>query len=206
MKSVALEAPLNYGSVWQDRGVGWWSDIHGRRPAIHASFAKWMAEKAGEFQTVLEVGCGAGVYPLKHFEMFGDAVYTGLDISAEGIKHCAAHSDSEFICADFLQYPLDRQFDLVFSHATVDHVYDPDEFLRRIVSATGKCAFVSAYAGYHENLGEHDMRWCPARGCYDTKLSVPRVNDLLGTMLTSGEYSVRPDSGEAIIEICRVTE
>ena len=62
--------------------------------------------------------------------------YTGLDFSESGIDYCKQNSDFEFIAGDFIKMDLSGKYDLVFSHAVIDHVYDPDLFLEKIAKAT----------------------------------------------------------------------
>ncbi|PCI61484.1 MAG: hypothetical protein COB34_01265, partial [Methylophilaceae bacterium] len=56
-----------------------------------------------DIRTVLEVGCGTGVYPIKHKELFQDKSYTGIDISKENIEYCKKKSKFDFECGDFIK-------------------------------------------------------------------------------------------------------
>ena len=87
---------------------------------------------------------------------------------------------------------LDKKYDLVYSHAVIDHVYDIDEFLRRIVKLCGKYAYVNAYRGFFPNLADHKMNWRDNDHCYYNDLSVTKTKKvLLDSGLSEDEFLIR---------------
>jgi len=93
----------------------------------------------------LEIGCGTGIYPINFRELFSDKSYSGINISESAIEHCKLHSNFDFYCGDYLQMNIEKKFDLVFSNAVIDHVYDIDLFLSKIIKSCKKHAYISAY-------------------------------------------------------------
>ncbi len=74
---------------------------------------------------LLDVGCGTKPYE----RLFGVSEYVGLDIDSEGSRERAIAD--EFY--DGKTFPFDDQaFDAVLCNQVLEHVFNPDEFLREI--------------------------------------------------------------------------
>lgn len=210
-----------YGQYWQntdnvnnDRYQEWFS----RRPLIHQDFMDFLKDKT-DIKTVLEIGCGTGIYPIKHRDLFNGIWYTGIDIGLPSIEHCKRNSDFTFICGDFIKMDLPERYDLVFSHAVIDHVYDINKFLAKIVQVCSRHAYISAYRGYFPDLERHKMTWNVADGCYYNDLSLHEAkialiqqgltdNEIILRRQASGlqlgqPYSIGLDGYETIIELRR---
>lgn len=183
------QRPMNYGEWWRTHphGAEWYQEIFTARQAIHDAFIAWVkateAATKDHFGAVLEVGCGcAVVYP----DIFAGRHYVGFDFSQKEIDWCVANRSQagrEFFCGDFLE-PADRpreNFDLVFSHAVVDHVYDIDLFVLACVS---KCKprgwiYLTAYRGWYPELSSHVYAWDDWTTCFYNSLSAHRVSQQL---------------------------
>ena len=191
-----------YGSEWKGAPDEWYRKIHDSNYLIHEDFIRYFNGKKSQIKSILEVGCGTGIYPVKNKEMFETFEYLGFDISQDAIDFCKKNSPYQFQCGDFIKDNLDRKFDLVFSHAVVDHVYDIDAFLKKIVDATKKFAFVNSYRGYFPDLKEHKMKWRDDQACYFNDISIPRVKQvLLGSGLTEDEFIIRSqDNGYGVLQ------
>jgi len=187
-----------YGEHWKPERIKWYEEIHSSNYLLHENFKKYLQEKNG-IQTVLEVGCGAGVYPIKNKNLFSNMKYTGIDFSDAAVSYCKNHSDFQFICGDFIKMNIITQYDLVFSHAVVDHVYDIDTFIRNIVAATKKYAYINSYRGYFLTLQKHKMNWFENEGIYYNDLSIPQIKStLLKCGLDSSEFIIRSqESGQS---------
>ena len=206
-----------YGEFWQekkDSGVTeFYDSLYEDRPLLHENFVNFVKSK-DNIKSVLEVGCGSGIYPIKFKEMFTGMSYTGLDFSESSVEYCKKNSDFEFVAGDFIKMDLQDKYDLVFSHAVIDHVYDPDKYLENIVKATKKYAYVSAYRGYFPDLKEHKMKWKNRIACYHNSLSANQLKNVLTNCgLGNDEFTIREQENgrhgfgksktETVIEINR---
>lgn len=180
-----------YGKNWQKVEPDFYFRIYKYRPLLHQNFLEYLKKK-DDIKTVLEIGCGAGTYPIEFKEYFDKKEYLGIDIGKPAIDYCKQNSDFEFLCGDIINIEMDKKFDLVFSHAVVDHVYDIDAFVKKIVGLSRKYVYISAYRGYFPNLSEHKMRWDNEKGCYYNDLSKKQLKKILiSGGLTEEEINIR---------------
>jgi len=182
----------NYGKIWQekfgDKQIQWYEGMHKSCLKMHDNFKEFIHENSPS--TILEVGCGAGYYPINLKELFVGKEYVGIDISETAIKFCRTKSSFNFICTDFLKKELNKKFDLVFSHALIDHVYDVDLFIEKIVESSKRFVYITAYRGYFPDLEKHVMRKNNVEGTYYNDISVKQVDRKLKKMgLGETEYS-----------------
>lgn len=180
-----------FGRYWQNKDYVFYEDIYKQTPKIHEYFQDWMS-KQNNIQTVMDVGCGAGVYGRT---IFKDIPYEGIDISEKAIELAKSKDKSKnhsYKTCDFISGSgFDKpKFDLVFSLSTIDHVYDPDEFLKKCIRISKKVVFVAAYWGYFPKLKSHQMEWHPETTCYQNKLSIRQLQYLLDNLKIS--YSIEP--------------
>lgn len=185
-----------YGKIWA-KNSEWYDEIHKSNPLLHEDFVRYLKGKK-DVKTVLEIGCGAGIYPIQMKELFAGKQYTGIDISETAIEYCKKNSEFEFICGDFIKTDITKKYDLVYSHAVVDHVYDIDVFISKIVKISKKYAYINSYRGYFPDLKKHKMTWDGHDGCYYNDLSIPQTREnLLKNGLTEGEFVIRSqESGQ----------
>ena len=116
----------------------------------------------------------------------------GIDISKPAIESCKKKSNFEFICSDFLKFDFDKKFDLVFSMAVIDHVYDIDLFLEKMIDLSTKYVYLNAYRGFDPNLDNHVMKWQKKVTCYHNQLSHKQIRNLfLKKGLDKNEFNIR---------------
>ena len=213
IKNSGIIGKEKYGKVWQekfgDEQVQWYEEMHNSCLKMHDAFHKFLMEKSPT--TVLEVGCGAGYYPRNLKDYFHGMQYTGTDISETAIEFCKSKSSFNFICTDFLKNNLNKKFDLVFSHALIDHVYDVDLFIEKIIDVSNRFAYVTAYRGYFPDLERHVMRRNNLEGSYYNDISIKQMSKKLTAIgLQEQEYSFdsikvaddgRDDDWQTIIKI-----
>ena len=213
IKNSGIIGKEKYGKIWQekfgDEQVQWYEKMHNSCLKMHDDFKKFLAEKSPT--TVLEVGCGAGYYPINLKELFSNIEYTGTDISETAIKFCKLKSPFNFICTDFLKNNLNKKFDLVFSHALIDHVYDVDLFVEKIIESSNRSAYITAYRGYFPDLEKHVMRRNNLEGTYYNDVSIKQLSKKFADMgLQEQEYSFssikvdnigRDDDWQTVIKI-----
>ena len=81
-----------YGnSEWGKADDNWYTSIHDSNYLLHENFIHYLKQKT-DVKTILEVGCGTGVYPIKYRELFAGKRYTGIDISQTNIDYCKKNS------------------------------------------------------------------------------------------------------------------
>jgi SAM-dependent methyltransferase len=99
-------------------------------------------------QTVLEVGCGAGV-DLARFAR-GGAIVTGVDLAPTAIELARANFEQQGLTGEFQvangeALPFaDASFDLVFAHGVVQYTADPQRLVdecRRVLKPGGQAIF-----------------------------------------------------------------
>ncbi len=186
-----------YGKCWPEKSPEWYKQIHDENWLIHNDFKNYLKSKC-DIKTVLEIGCGKGVYPILNKELFKNMEYTGIDISPNAIEYCKKNSDFEFFAGDFIKLKLDKTFDLVFSHAVVDHVYNIDIFISQIIDSSKKYAYINAYRGYFPKLKDHKIKWDGYEGCYFNDLSLIKLQELFSEKgLNEKNYLIRSqESGQ----------
>ena len=78
----------------------------------------------------------------------------------------------------------------MFSHALIDHVYDVDLFIEKIVQSSKRFAYITAYRGYFPDLENHVMRRNNLEGSYYNDISIKQLSKKLAEMgLQEREYS-----------------
>jgi len=180
-----------YGKNWQKVDPDFYSRIYNYRPLLHQDFLEYLKNKE-DVKSVLEIGCGIGTYPIEFKKYFDKKDYVGIDIGKPAIEHCKQNSDFEFMCGDIIDMKLDKKFDLIFSHAVIDHVYNIDAFIHKIVNLSRKYVYISAYRGYFPDLHEHKMQWDNEKGCYYNDLSIEELKkNLLKIGLVKDEINIR---------------
>lgn len=181
-----------YGNQdWQKADFDWYVQIHDSNRLLHENFIQYFKEK-NDIQSVLEVGCGAGVYPIKYKDLFINKKYTGLDISPTNIDYCRKNSSFEFECCDIIKTDLGKTYDLVFSHAVIDHVYNIDLFLIKLIRVCKKYAYINSYRGYFSEIKNHKMEWRESDRCYYNNISIQQLRKvLLENGLTEEEFVIR---------------
>jgi len=193
IKNKGVFGKGEYGTTWQQRTgkeqSNWYERMHNSCIPMHEDFIKYLKEFP--INTILEIGCGTGYYPIKLKEIFAERKYTGIDISQTAIEYCKTQSNFEFICTDFLKNNLNRKFDLVYSHAVIDHVYDIELFIENIVKLSRKNAYITSYRGYFPDLKKHKMNWNDSEGSYYNDISAKMVTQKLRDLgLEDDEFSI----------------
>ena len=194
IQNTGLLGNKTYGKTWQERDgkeqIEWYDSMHNSHEIQHQDFINYLKSK--NVKHVLEIGCGTGVYPIKLKELFSDLEYTGTDISETAIKQCKKNSSFKFIAGDFLKLDFTQEYDLVFSHAVVDHVYDMDAFVSKIIKLTKQFAYITAYRGYFSELKKHKMNWNHEDGSYYNDFSIIQIKKKFKEIgLKEDEFTIR---------------
>ena len=183
----------DYGNdYWKKANFEWYKKIHDENSSLHDSFMKYFDNKKNSIKTVLEVGCGAGIYPIKYKKIFEGLQYTGVDFSETNIEYCKKQSQFNFVAGDFIKMNVNQQYDLVYSHAVIDHVYDIDVFLCNLLRSCKKYAYINAYRGFFPDLEKHEMKWRDDDNCYYNKISIKQIQNIfLNNGLTKNQFTIK---------------
>ena len=201
IKNTGIFGNSSYGKTWQEKEGGeqidWYNRMHESHKIQHQDFVRYIKTR-NNLETALEVGCGTGVYPIKYGKLFNGLKYTGIDFSQTNIEYCKKNSTFNFISGDFIKMDVKQEYDLVFSHAVVDHVYDIDAFVMNLVKSCKKFAYINAYRGFFPDLVEHEMKWREDDNCYYNKISVKQIERLLlNNEITKNQFKIRSqDNGD----------
>lgn len=166
--------PADYGRWWNQQGFDdeGYRRIFQLRERAHVRFLDWYSDRvanARPHQSLLEVGCGHA-YP--YGQLFGGLDYHGTDISEKEIEYCKRiYGRDKFFVSDIIEHAPADVYDIVFSHAVIDHVYDMDAFLLQCANHCRGHFYVSAYWGWFPWLTAHEYKWSQGETCYYNKLS-----------------------------------
>src|SRR5205807_10353616 len=109
-----------------------------------------------DYESVLDVGCGAGHnLPLL---CSGRALrrVAGADISVEALKRAQARSSAEFVQLDIETGSLDVSWDLVFSSLVLEHLPADGDALRNMRAMCRRHLVVTTIAGNFERYRAWD--------------------------------------------------
>lgn len=121
---------------------------------------------------ILDLGSGNGEIANKLISD-GFSVY-GVDASAQGVKIANEHNPNHFFVMNFESDDLPKElrdfhFDTVISTEVIEHLYDPESYIklcRNILKNKGNIILTTPYHGYLKNLvlsvaGKWDTHFSP---------------------------------------------
>ena len=134
--------------------------------------------KTRKFSSVLEIGCSTGLLPKHMYEIFNNVKYTGMDLSEKSLEIAKVNfKQGQFIKGDFIKSDLKNSYDLIIALDVIDHVYDPDAFLEKIIQKSNKFGYIRSYRGYFEDLTDHKMEYRADEGIYYNNLSIKKIKN-----------------------------
>jgi ubiquinone/menaquinone biosynthesis C-methylase UbiE len=146
-------------------------------------------------QTILDVGCGSGVYDVELLKQGKSVV--GLDM-AEGMleiatKRTAAFKDSgkiSFVLADYMEHSFNEKYDAALLMGVFDYVKDPVAMLKKLQQEVTKEIWGSfpKQGGFltWQRKVRYNMRNCPLY--FYTKKSLVKILDESGLQ---GKYTIK---------------
>lgn len=111
----------------------------------------------------LDIGCGSGDIAIGLTKL-GASHVTGIDMVPRCISAALANMEQlqlqdrlEFICKDIHRWTPQQRFDVVLSHEALEHVQDPESFLRALKKFVKPQGIVVLAFGYlfHSPVGDH---------------------------------------------------
>jgi len=161
---------------YQFKSKQWYHWTHEEAKAMHDVFIRWVEPRLKDIRSVAEVGCGLHRFYADWFCSRGLS-YCGIDHDTEVCdkRGKGMRMLESVCCCDWLVAEHGRiSPDLVFSRATIDHVSDPDEFLRRAIVKANRFVYLMTYRPYDATLSEHHIEKGPY-GYYYNDLSPRRI-------------------------------
>lgn len=150
--------------AWLDYDENKYNEMYSNREITHNHFIKWVKFRT-EITTALEIGGGYS----KHKDLFQN--YTSIEINQK-IKA------SYIINSDFMNYKEPKKYDLVFSHAVIDHIKRPNEFILKSIKLAKKWVYHSIYRGCVYS-SKHQKPTIDRDGYLYNNLSLYELDDLL---------------------------
>ncbi|MFZ1679381.1 MAG: methyltransferase domain-containing protein, partial [Rhizobiaceae bacterium] len=181
---VPAPVPSEFGFWWEkeESDLNWYDWMFHYRLGVHHAFMGWLRQREavdGEFASVLEVGCGRGVfYP----HAFAGRRYTGLEYSGRNARWLREHRQwpgHEYHQGDIAIWSAASKHDLVFSSGTIDNVPDMDAFLEGMVRNARRSIYLTAYRGWFPELDSHRMSYSAETGAYYNDISPAQVRRVL---------------------------
>ena len=171
---------LAYAQWWECAACTpeWYARIHQERAVVHGLFLTRVGaiENEVDVSSVLEVGGGMNTcYPFR----FQKYRYVGCDISKRATNWNKANLPGEFWCGDVTEMKVAEKFDLVFSHAVVDHVPDIPRFLLSLSRWASRVLMVTSYSGWFVDLSDHQYTWSDSQQCFYNKMAPELARVLL---------------------------
>lgn len=178
-------SPPNFGDYWikdQTTNTDWYQDHYNYKKSTHETFKKWVTHKEdlfGGFDSVIDIGAGIGH---GYVDFFQSKSFIGLDLSPKAVSWCKENYHNpkhDFLCLDIIKDQPNIKADLVFSHATVDNVYDVDAFIRRAARMTKKVLYLTNYRGYFGAMNDHRYTWDPKMKVFSNDISTKQCIKVL---------------------------
>ncbi len=166
---------LDYGETWQGLDDKFYERLYKKGIKENENFISYIQNK--KLDNVLEIGCGSGMIPRNHKELFN--YYTGIDVSKTAIEIARKNSEFKFIAGDFMKIDLQEKFDLIFSFAVINHVPNVNEFIEKIINHSNRYTYT--YASHDQTIkhDEHKMIFAKNEGIFNTELSIEYIKKQL---------------------------
>jgi len=163
---------LNEFAYWESKDAKFFYEIYGFCATMHTNFQMWVSRK--KIDTMFDVGCGAGIYA----EIYRDRLYHASDVNEDAMRFLAkTYPDDVFYLGDFMHNQVNRTFDLVFALNVLEHVADPDRFLKKMIKLTEDYIYLAFHTGKHQ-FKEHHLN-IQKEGYFKSKLSFPKIEKIL---------------------------
>ena len=151
-------------------------------------------------QTILDVGCGGGVYTEALLEK--NKTVTGIDI-AEGMLRLAKNKTSRFnqtgkvnyILSSYLDHQFDKKFDAAILTGFFDYIKTPTDIFQKLKKDVSKEIYMSfpkagGFLGWQRKV-RYGMRNCPLY--YYTENDIKRLLNQMGWLEKATITSIKRD-------------
>jgi len=107
----------------------------GQTLSLHLDRYRFAAAELTAPRRILDMACGVGYGSHLLAQRYPDATVVGVDLSAEAVGYARDRyqlPNLTFVAADAMRYLADATFDAVVSLETIEHLPDPEAFLRHV--------------------------------------------------------------------------
>jgi len=155
----------------------WYEWTHKEAQSCHDVFMQWVVNNCQSLDRVIEVGCGKHAF---YADYFIDTIYAGLDIDKDVFAYRNDNCPKVTYCGDVLTW-REETAELVFSRSVIDHMEDPDAFIRSCLELSTRYVYIMNYRGYFADIEQHRGEH-RANGFWYTDISVRQIEHLLSLM------------------------
>jgi 2-polyprenyl-3-methyl-5-hydroxy-6-metoxy-1,4-benzoquinol methylase len=144
-----------------DRYAAMWREVYGDMQDVgptHRHMRRLLRSVLTglDYESVLDVGCGAGHnLPLLTAGRRLQRV-VGVDVADEPLRRARRRGDGEFRRLDVETASLDERFDLVFTSLLLEHLADDVAALRNLRAMAGRHLVATTIAGDFERYRAYD--------------------------------------------------
>lgn len=166
------------------------------RRSMLLRFEETLAQsKNPAIRTILDVGCGSGVYCVEFLKQGKTVV--GIDL-AEGMLEIAktktaAFKDSghiSFVLADYMEYEFNQQFDAACLMGVFDYIKEPVPLIKKLQKDVSKELYMSFPKKGGLLTWQRKMRY-NLRNCPLYFYSKKSLVDILGQSGLQGKYTIK---------------
>ena len=90
--------------------------------------ALYIKQNIDEINSVLDVGCGGGIFLFQLMKIYPEAYFQGLEPNEEYAKMVSEQLDIAIVKDFYKEGVIDRSFDLTVSTDVIEHIHDVDIF------------------------------------------------------------------------------
>lgn len=120
------------------------------RKDVYLRFDKTIENcKPAEDKTILDVGCGPGLYCIE-LARIGASKVVGIDFASKMIELAKEFAQKfevqnkcEFVVADFLEYEFPKKYDFTIAMGYIEYCPEPEKILKKMISLTNYKIFLS---------------------------------------------------------------
>lgn len=115
---------MDYQKYYDQKWRGAWGDMQVYGPmSRHIRYQMMKRVRSLNFQTVLDAGCGNGIFLHDLRQEYGDKIrLVGCDVSEQAIQQAQEWVDAEFHVLNLQEASLPQEFDLVICSETLEHI------------------------------------------------------------------------------------
>lgn len=148
-----MSDPDRYGAMWREV----YGDMQDVGPTHRHMRRLLRGVLAGlDYESVIDVGCGAGHNLPLLTEGRRLRRVVGVDVAEEPLRRARQRGDAEFRRLDVESTSLDERFDLVFTSLLLEHLADDVAALRNLRAMAGRHLVATTIAGDFDRYRAYD--------------------------------------------------